>query len=226
MREGDLSEGTLRHTGSADDLVLPAFQKRSQAARDRLLEAAEREFARRGFNGAIVSDLAREANCSVGSFYRRFKDKEALFFALQQTIYERASRDIDRFFDNPRRADMPLRPLFGELVVNTYRGMNAIAGYFRAFVELAHGNVGVWSRMTELEAQQGRRLAALVVARGHGAMSEERCWQGHLATRAVNSFVITNVLYRPEGFSPIDPPVVEQIAEIFHRGMGLPHQAP
>lgn len=202
--------------------VLPARQKRTEAARDRLLDAAQREFAQHGFNGAIVADIARESNCSIGSFYRRFKDKEALFFALQEQMHEAESANIDRFFDNPRRLTECLDTIFQRLVLNTFRTMSELSGYFRAFVELTQRNAMVWERMTDLEAQQGKRLAELVVSRGLIAMSPELVEKAHLATRAVNGFIITHVLYRPKQFSPMEPLVVERLAGIFDAFMDLP----
>lgn len=212
------AEDRLKSSG----FVLPARQKRTEAARDRLLDAAQREFAQHGFNGAIVADLAREAKCSIGSFYRRFKDKEALFFALQEQMHETESANIDRFFDNPRRLSESLDTIFQRLVLNTFRTMGELSGYFRAFVELTQRNAIVWERMTDLEAQQGKRLAELVVSRGLVAMAPELVEKAHLATRTVNGFVITHVLYQPRHFSPREPLVVERLAGIFDNFMDLP----
>jgi AcrR family transcriptional regulator len=64
--------------------ALPAQQARSRATRERLLEAAEKVFAEKGYEGARMADIAEEAGCAVGSVYFRFKDKDALFFAIAE----------------------------------------------------------------------------------------------------------------------------------------------
>jgi AcrR family transcriptional regulator len=52
------------------------------ATRRRLLEAAETVFARRGFHGASVDEIAREAGATTGALYAHFAGKEDLFLQL------------------------------------------------------------------------------------------------------------------------------------------------
>ena len=71
---------------AAERWALPAKQARSQATRERILRAAERCFAEAGYDGAHISAIARKAGCSVGAVYFRFKDKDALFFAIAESF--------------------------------------------------------------------------------------------------------------------------------------------
>src|SRR2546421_1587283 len=50
--------------------------------RERLLGAAATVFARRGFHGASVEEVAREAGYSIGALYSNFSGKEDLYLAL------------------------------------------------------------------------------------------------------------------------------------------------
>jgi AcrR family transcriptional regulator len=50
--------------------------------RNLLLDAAERVFARRGYRGASLDDIAAEAGFSKGAVYSNFTGKEDLFLAL------------------------------------------------------------------------------------------------------------------------------------------------
>jgi AcrR family transcriptional regulator len=50
--------------------------------RRHLLDGAERVFARRGFHGASVEEIAREAGATTGALYSNFAGKEELFLAL------------------------------------------------------------------------------------------------------------------------------------------------
>ncbi len=77
---------------AAERWALPASQARSRELRRRLLEAGERVFAREGYEGARLADIAAEAGCSVGAVYFRFKDKDALFFAIAEAFAEETSR--------------------------------------------------------------------------------------------------------------------------------------
>ena len=45
----------------------------------KIIKAAEKEFAQRGFHETVVSDIARRANVGKGTVYRHFGSKENLF---------------------------------------------------------------------------------------------------------------------------------------------------
>src|SRR3979409_2706260 len=50
--------------------------------RDRILAAAERVFARRGFFAARVSEIAKDAGVADGTIYLYFKNKDDLLISL------------------------------------------------------------------------------------------------------------------------------------------------
>jgi AcrR family transcriptional regulator len=67
---------------SLAELPLNKHQKKSAATKQKLLKAARRIFARDGFDGSRIDDIAAEAGYTRGAFYAHFKTKEDLFFAL------------------------------------------------------------------------------------------------------------------------------------------------
>lgn len=62
--------------------------------RRRLLDSAETVFARSGFNGASLEEIAREAGATTGAVYSNFAGKEDLFFALFE---ERIAADVSDY---------------------------------------------------------------------------------------------------------------------------------
>lgn len=56
--------------------------RRGEATMRRLLDAARKEFAERGFHEASVSAITRRAGTALGSFYTYFDTKEAAFSAV------------------------------------------------------------------------------------------------------------------------------------------------
>ena len=52
--------------------------RRSETRRTQILDAALRVFARRGFDGATIKEIARGARLSEGSIYNYFRNKEDL----------------------------------------------------------------------------------------------------------------------------------------------------
>jgi len=65
-----------------------APSKRALATRKRVLDAAERVFAAKGFDGATIRDIAAEAGEPVGSVHHHGQGKEALF---HQTVARRSA---------------------------------------------------------------------------------------------------------------------------------------
>jgi len=57
----------------------PRFQRLSAAKRERIMEAAAREFAARGYHNASLNRILQEASISKGAAYYYFDDKADLF---------------------------------------------------------------------------------------------------------------------------------------------------
>jgi AcrR family transcriptional regulator len=82
--------------------------ERTRATRQKLLAAAERIFARDGFEAARLEDIAAGAGYTRGAFYANFEGKEEIFFALlEQWIRQR----IDSVTAVLRRQKTPQRKL-------------------------------------------------------------------------------------------------------------------
>ncbi len=71
------------------------MQQRSQQTLERILQAAEERIAEVGFEGATIADIVKLADSSVGSFYTRFKDKDALLRCLLDRFVDEVSVTID-----------------------------------------------------------------------------------------------------------------------------------
>lgn len=74
--------------------AVPTRHERQERTRSELLEAAARVFARRGFHGASVEEIAAEAGYTSGAVYSNFKGKEELFLALQERELEKRLADF------------------------------------------------------------------------------------------------------------------------------------
>lgn len=75
----------------------PSLREEQKAlTRRRLLDSAEAVFARRGFHGASVDEIAREAGATSGALYSNFSGKEDLFLALFE---ERIATDVGDYAD-------------------------------------------------------------------------------------------------------------------------------
>lgn len=67
--------------------------------RERLLTAARVVFARRGFHGGSVEEIAAEAGFSTGALYSNFEGKEDLFLALMDHVIDAYAAEISAEVD-------------------------------------------------------------------------------------------------------------------------------
>jgi AcrR family transcriptional regulator len=76
---------------------VPRFSLRDEQkalTRKRFIDAAESVFARSGYHGASVGEIAREAGATTGALYSNFAGKEELFLALFE---ERIATDVGEY---------------------------------------------------------------------------------------------------------------------------------
>jgi AcrR family transcriptional regulator len=121
------------------DGVRPVKQLRARRSRDRLLDAGQKLVARRPFDQLSVADIARAANCSVGAFYLRFRDKDAFFRALiAQYLAESRAENSQLFVTHSDDR------LVGALVATTTDRFRRYAGLIRSAIRKRMEDPSVW----------------------------------------------------------------------------------
>ena len=77
----------------------PPQQVRSRETLDRILDAAEAVLDEKAFGEATLAEIMERAGVTVGAFYRRFPDKDALLHHLDERFFaevrRRAEEDLD-----------------------------------------------------------------------------------------------------------------------------------
>ncbi|MCH8850388.1 MAG: helix-turn-helix transcriptional regulator, partial [Chloroflexi bacterium] len=63
-------------------------EQRKTARKEAILAAAQGVFARKGFDGATIADIARAAGVASGTFYLYYESKIDLFAALNARLWE------------------------------------------------------------------------------------------------------------------------------------------
>jgi AcrR family transcriptional regulator len=83
---------------------------RKARTREALLEAAARVYARSGFDGATLDEVAAEAGFSKGAVYGHFGSKENLLLALMaEHLAKEIAEQVEMFDRGQRTWDRPLR---------------------------------------------------------------------------------------------------------------------
>ena len=84
--------------------ILTRREKQEQT-RQKLLEAAVRVFARRGYQKATLDEIAAEAGFTIGAVYSNFSGKEELFLALADKEVEHRVIEIRAVADAAERGE-------------------------------------------------------------------------------------------------------------------------
>ena len=101
-------------------------ERRTRETRDKLLNAAEKIFLKKGYDNTTTREVAERADLGAGTFYVHFRDKRAIYDALVR----RANREMHRRWLEARRPKMSVE----EQVVAALR---ATFDYFRDNADLA-----------------------------------------------------------------------------------------
>src|SRR5262245_24059219 len=73
-------------------MAVMSRKETQERTRERVLAAAAKVFARRGYHRATVDEIASEAGFTIGALYSNFAGKEELFLALaDQQVEERVA---------------------------------------------------------------------------------------------------------------------------------------
>lgn len=120
------------------DLAETPAERRRHRVRERILQAAERVFAKEGNDGLSIRRLAEEIDYSPAAIYKYFDSKEMLVDELKETFFERLLTHVHEIVDT----SVP----FDE------RARRCVAGYIRTAVEKPHHYAAAFSGSEEPQA--------------------------------------------------------------------------
>lgn len=117
--------------------ALPTKQLRSRELRDRLIASGRSLVEAGGFAGTSMADIARAAGCSTGALYFRFRDKEALFDCVVESVMNDADAQWRRWQETGRYRGLPPERTIELCVGDSLAFMRGNAGMVRAIYQRA-----------------------------------------------------------------------------------------
>ena len=81
---------------------LPAYQRRSRAARQKIVSALDAVLKEKPFDQVSVAEIAERADVAVGTVYQRFKNKDALIPVILEIYKSR----IEEWMSGPGRIEI------------------------------------------------------------------------------------------------------------------------
>lgn len=145
--------------------VKPPRQARSQRTLERLLDATEELIAERGMPAVTVSEVVRRAGSSVGAFYARFPDKDALLATLHERSCAEALATTELALEPKRWKKDDLSTVVHEIVRFTQALCRERLGLLKAFIALAAADQSYAARRATLERNMGDVLFRFLESR-------------------------------------------------------------
>ena len=125
-----------------------------QQTRRRLLDAAARVFAKRGYRGASVEEISSEAGYTIGALYSNFSGKEEVLLALlEQRVARIAERIVTAALERGRHRPTSCAPARA----NGWTFLDDEPELYALMVEFWT----IWVRDEEQRPHHGRRFAAV-----------------------------------------------------------------
>jgi AcrR family transcriptional regulator len=143
----------------------PPAQARSEETRARILDATETLLAKRRFEDISVGEIVRASKSSVGAFYARFPDKDALLGCLYERFRVEQAELTDAMFDPQRWKDKPLAAVLTTSIPFLVELHRQRQGLLRAFAARACSDDRFRKVWRQARDHAARRLKELVATR-------------------------------------------------------------
>ncbi len=145
--------------------IRPPCQARTHRTLARILDASEELLADRDFANISVAEIARRAGSSVGAFYRRFRDKDALLHALHERYNEEAFATAEVALDPDRWAHATVPEILEAFVCFLVQIDGDRRGLRRAVAQLSSVDAAFLERSMRLRRNLTDEVSGLLQSR-------------------------------------------------------------
>jgi len=200
-------------------------QARSEETERRLLDAAEALIQEKGLADASIPEIVRRAGSSVGGFYARFPDKDALLHALEDRFFADLEQRLARLADAQRWADAPLARIVEACVHELVSVTRTRRNLIQAFLFRAAQNPEFHADALHFRAHVAERLALLLAERGDAVEHPDPALAIDLGVQLAFGLMFQIVLtgdVRAGGRVLADAEIERELCRNFERYVGAP----
>ena len=141
----------------------PPRQTRSQVTLDRILDSAERVLGEKSFTEATVAEIMGGAGVTVGAFYRRFPDKDALLHHIDERFFREMQDHGDALLDPSRWRGASVAEILTELAHTAVEVYTARRGVARSLFLRARVDPVIQATSRQMNARFIQGLQALLL---------------------------------------------------------------
>lgn len=136
------------------------FERIPQKRRDKIIDMAVREFAKKGFDSANINQIAKAAGISVGSIYKYFNTKEDLFLTCVLSGVKTLESVLGEVIARPGDLFSKMERIVRIIQLHSREQRNLIILYNEMTSE---SNAGLtWKLAAEMEALSARVYTDLI----------------------------------------------------------------
>ena len=196
---------------------LPTKQARSRRTRDALIAAAWKLLQSHPWAALSINEIVKVAGCSVGAFYSRFADKEALFEALAAEWLEmRHAARTQEFAELKDGADYAAFAILG-----TYHHLMQYQNFWRAALIRGANDPVFWTPFREA----GLRTIQMTIECHERAvgrkLTDEEIRHIRFAFQMANGVINNGIVNRPGPVLPGTPEFESELVRGFKAAAGL-----
>jgi AcrR family transcriptional regulator len=141
----------------------PPQQTRSQETLDRILDSAERVLEEKSFTEATLAEIMERAGVTVGAFYRRFPDKDALLHLLDERFFREMQERADELLDPGHWRGASIKEILTEFAGTAVEVYTAKRGVARSVFLRARVDPVLQATGRQVNAQYIERLRVLLL---------------------------------------------------------------
>jgi AcrR family transcriptional regulator len=154
-------------TAHQSQFFKPPQQSRSQETLDRILDAAEQVLEEKTFGEATLAEIMERAGVTVGAFYRRYPDKNALLRHLDERFFGEMLAKGEDLFDPAKWPGASARTIIDGFAREAVEVYTTRRGLLRSLFLRARTDAVLQQSALNVNIQFISKLLALLLPRVH-----------------------------------------------------------
>ncbi|MBI3373219.1 MAG: TetR/AcrR family transcriptional regulator [Betaproteobacteria bacterium] len=206
----------IRQTG-----LLRAVQPRALATRDALLGTGRRLLNEGDFESMSIAELASANGLSVGSFYGRFRDKEAYFAVLQELVIAEWREAARSEFDPERVSALAAGRIVAQVTAHVTALFRNDRGFIRATLKHASTHPKSWTPLKRVGMAFASDVVTLLAPRLGRLPRLARAARVRFAMQVLYGTLVNAVLNDPGPLVLADRRLEAELARMLSGYLGL-----
>jgi len=136
-----------------NELIQSPKQKRSEQTLRKIVHAAAKILERKSLAATSLTEIVQAAGLTVGAFYARFRNKEALILHMEQMLYEGFESSMGSVIDSDDRNELTLREMIQAEFAQAAQLYRQNRGPIRAIIEHAKTDPKLQRRLNKFNAK-------------------------------------------------------------------------